>query len=234
MNKNLIKLSNFNLSVENQVLFSNLNLSLYEGEIISFTGPSGIGKSTLLRNILGYHLPDLGMVKISSYDINNIPSDILRKEIGYCPQNIQLFSGSIYENISSGLENSNEEDVVEASKLSLSHEFITKLPGAYNYMLRENGSNLSGGQRQAISLARALIKKPKILILDEPTSSMDGETEEKVMNNIYSLDYRPTVLITSHKINILTRVDKIAVILNGQIATFEPTNEIIKTNTQQQ
>ena len=99
------------------------------------------------------------MVKIAGYDIHNIPSEILRSEIGYCPQNIQLFSGTIYENISSSLDNATEDDVIFAAKQSLAHDFITKLPGGYNYVLRENGINLSGGQRQAISLARAIIKK---------------------------------------------------------------------------
>ena len=168
------------------------------------------------------------MVKIGSFDINNIPSDVLRNEIGYCPQNVQLFSGTIYENIASGIEVATEDDVFNAANLALSHEFIAALPGGYNYVLRENGSNLSGGQRQAISLARALIKKPKVLVLDEPTSSMDTDTELKVMENLYNLEQKPTIIISSHKLGILTKAQKIAVILNGKLAAFGPTNEIIK------
>ena len=211
-------------------ILDDISFSIKSGEKLGLVGNLGSGKSSLTRNIIGYHLSEIGMVKIAGYDIHNIPSEILRSEIGYCPQNIQLFSGTIYENISSSLDNATEDDVIFAAKQSLAHDFITKLPGGYNYVLRENGINLSGGQRQAISLARAIIKrKPKILVLDEPTSSMDSENELKVINNLYSLDQNPTIIISSHKINILTKVDKIAVILNGKIANFGPTNEIIKT-----
>ena len=106
---------------------------------------------------------------------------------------------------------------------------INKKKSPYNYVLKENGSNLSGGQRQSISLARALIKKPKILVLDEPTSSMDADTEKLVVENIYNLDYSPTIIIASHKINILTACDKILIIGDGKVLNFGPTNEIIKT-----
>ena len=130
-----------------------------------------------------------------------------------------------------GLKALEEGDVLYAAKNALAHNFIAKLPGGYNYVLRENGSNLSGGQRQAISLARAIIKRPKILVLDEPTSSMDSENEQGVINNLYALEQKPSIIISSHKINILTKVDKIAVILNGKIVNFGPTNEIIKTGS---
>ena len=224
-----IELKNLTFKFDEVKILDDISFSIKSGEKLGLVGNLGSGKSSLIRNIIGYHLSEIGMVKIAGYDIHNIPSEILRSEIGYCPQNIQLFSGTIYENISSSLDNATEDDVIFAAKQSAAHDFITKLPGGYNYVLRENGINLSGGQRQAISLARAIIKKPKILVLDEPTSSMDSENELKVINNLYSLDQNPTIIISSHKINILTKVDKIAVILNGKIANFGPTNEIIKT-----
>ncbi len=224
-----IEINKLSFSFSEHKILDDISFKINSGEVIGVVGNLGSGKSTLLKSIIGYHLPDLGMVKISSFDINNIGSDILRNQIGYCPQNIQLFSGTIYENIASGIEDATEEDVYEAANLALSHEFIAALPGGYNYVLRENGSNLSGGQRQAISLARALIKKPKILVLDEPTSSMDSETELKVMENLHNLKEKPTIIISSHKLGILTKSNKIAVILNGKLAAFGPTNEIIKT-----
>ena len=210
-------------------ILKNITFDLTSGEKLGLVGNLGSGKSSLIRNMIGYHLPKLGMVKIDGYDINNIPSESLRENIGYCPQNIQLFSGTIYENISSSKNDASEEDVVEAAKLSNAHGFISQLPGGYNYVLKENGANLSGGQRQSISLARALIKKPKILVLDEPTSSMDADTEKLVVENIYNLDYSPTIIIASHKINILTTCDKILIIGDGKVLNFGPTNEIIKT-----
>lgn len=213
---------------ENKVL-DDISLKINSGEKIGIVGNLGSGKSTFLRNLIGFHLPQMGMIKIDNYDINNIPSDLLRNEIGYCPQNIQLFSGTIFENISSGSDNTTDEEVIFASKVSLAHNFIASLPGGYNYVLRENGSNLSGGQRQAISLARAILKKPKVLILDEPTSSMDTQSEEGVMSNLYSLEQSPTIIMTSHKLNLLTRMDKVGVILDGRLAAFGPSNEIIKS-----
>lgn len=225
-----IDLKNLTFKFGEVKVLDDISFSLKSGEKLGLVGNLGSGKSSLIRNIIGYHLSEIGMVKIGGYDVYNIPSEILRSEIGYCPQNIQLFSGTIYENIASSIDNASEDDVIFAAKQSLAHQFITKLPGGYNYRLRENGINLSGGQRQSISLARAIIKRPKILVLDEPTSSMDAENELGVINNLYSLEQNPTIIISSHKINILTKVDKIAVILNGKIANFGPTNEIIKTS----
>ncbi|MAR60965.1 MAG: type I secretion system permease/ATPase [Euryarchaeota archaeon] len=225
-----IELNNLSFEAGETKILDNISFKIESGETLGLVGSLGSGKSSLIRNIIGFHLPQLGMVKIGNYDVNNIPSETLRNEIGYCPQNIQLFSGTIYENISSSKENSTEEDVIEAAKITNAHNFIARLPGGYNYVLRENGTNLSGGQRQAISLARALIKKPKILVLDEPTSSMDGETEQLVINNIYNIDYKPTIIIASHKISILTTVDKIAIIGDGKLLNFGPASEIIKVN----
>ena len=224
-----IEIKNLNFSFSENQILHDINFKINSGEVLGVVGNLGSGKSTLLKSIIGYHLPELGMIKIGSFDINNVSSEILRNEIGYCPQNIQLFSGTIYENIACGIENASEDDVYSAAEQALAHNFIAALPGGYNYVLRENGANLSGGQRQAISLARAIIKKPKILVLDEPTSSMDNESETSVMNNLYSLEQKPTLIISSHKLNILTRADKIAVILNGKLAAFGPTNEVIKS-----
>lgn len=225
-----VEVKNLSFNFGEVKILDNITFSLKSGEKLGLVGNLGSGKSSLIRNIIGYHLSELGMIKLGGYDIYNIPSEILREEIGYCPQNIQLFSGTIYENISSSMDGATEGEVIEASKKALAHNFITKLPGGYNYVLRENGINLSGGQRQSISLARAIIKKPKIMILDEPTSSMDAENEQNVINNLYTLEQNPTVIISSHKINILTKVDKIAVLLDGKIVNFGPTNEIIKSN----
>lgn len=223
-----INIEKLNYAFDDKKVIENISLNIETGQKIGVVGNLGCGKSTLLRSIIGYHLPELGMIKIDGYDINNIPSEILRKEIGYCPQTIQLFSGTIFQNIACGLDDASEDDVIKAAKDSLAHNFITTLPGGYNYLLRENGVNLSGGQRQAVSLARALIKKPKILVLDEPTSSMDMETEALVMENLYSLQQDPTIIITSHKLGILTKCDNIAVLVNGSLGAFGPTHEIIK------
>lgn len=223
-----IDVKNLNLDLGDSKILENINFSIKAGEKIGIVGSLGSGKSSLIKSIIGYHLPQLGSIKIGNYDINNIPSDILRKEIGYCPQNIQLFSGSVYENIIAGFEEVTESDVIEASTLSTANNFIGNLNGGYNYFLKENGVNLSGGQRQTISLARAFLRKPKLLVLDEPTSAMDSETEFEIMKSIFSLPYKPTILMITHNTNHLINMDKIMVLVAGKVVRFGPTSEILQ------
>ncbi len=223
-----IEITNLDYTIDETKILNQININLSDGEKLGIVGAVGSGKTSLLKHIIGYILPNSGTVLLSDYDIKNIPSKSLREHIGYCSQNIQLFSGSIYDNITAGLDNVSEEEVVEAATIACCHDFIAKLPGGYGYQLIENGMNLSGGQRQSLALARALIRKPKLLVLDEPTSSMDSETEEKVVNNLFSLPNNPTIVISTHRIQHLTRTNKIGIVVNGQIARLGPTNEIIK------
>ena len=225
-----IKIKSLDFEMDEISILKNINIEIHNGEKVGLVGNIGSGKTTLLRNMIGFYLPTKGNISLSGYDLKNIPSENLREFIGYCPQKIQLFTGTIIENISAGLKDYSEDDVIEAAKLSCAHDFITKLPGGYNYKLVENGANLSGGQRQSIALARCLIRKPKLLVLDEPTSSMDGATEEKIINNIMSLSYNPTLIISTHRTNHLLRVDKIGVIIDGNLVQYGPRDEIVKHN----
>jgi ATP-binding cassette subfamily C protein LapB len=227
-----IKLRELNFDINEVSILKNINMDIVDGERVGLVGNIGSGKTTLLRNIIGFHLPSKGTINLSGYDIKNIPSHDLREYIGYCPQKIQLFTGTILENIGTGIEGVSEDDIIEAAKLSCAHDFIVKMPGGYNYQLIDGGGNLSGGQRQAIALARALVRKPSILVLDEPTSSMDGATEERIINNILSLPYKPTIIISTHRTNHLARVDKIGVIIDGNLVQYGPRDEILKQNTQ--
>jgi ATP-binding cassette subfamily C protein LapB len=225
-----IKTRDLSFDINEVSILKNINIEINSGEVVGLVGNIGSGKTSLLRNIIGFYLPTKGSVNLSGYDLKNIPSDSLRQYIGYCPQKIDLFTGTVLDNISTGLEGVDEDQVIEASKLSCAHEFISKLPGGYNYKLANNGSNLSGGQRQAIALARCIVRKPKVLVLDEPTSSMDGATEEKIINNILSLPNKPTIIISTHRTNHLTRVDKIGVLIDGQMVQFGPRDSILKQN----
>jgi len=225
-----IKIKSLDFEMDEISILKNINIEIHNGEKVGLVGNIGSGKTTLLRNMIGFYLPTKGNISLSGYDLKNIPSENLREFIGYCPQKIQLFTGTIIENISAGLKDYSEDDVIEAAKLSCAHDFITKLPGGYNYKLVENGANLSGGQRQSIALARCLIRKPKLLVLDEPTSSMDGATEERIINNIMSLSYNPTLIISTHRTNHLLRVDKIGVIIDGNLVQYGPRDEIVKQN----
>lgn len=222
-----IVVNELSFQVEDTIILQDINLSIKNGEKVGIVGNIGSGKTTLLRSIIGFYLPTRGNISISGYDIKNIPADHLRSNIGYCGQKIELFSASIYENICAGFEDVTEEEVVEAAKLSCAHEFIATLPGGYNYQLRQGGSSLSGGQRQAIALARCFIRKPKILVLDEPTSAMDGTTEQKIINNILSLEYNPTIIISTHRTNHLNQVDKIGIMGDGKILRYDNKDKII-------
>ena len=222
-----ILLKGVNFEIDEIPILRDINMTIQDGEKIGIVGNIGSGKTTMLRSLIGYYLPSKGSINLSGYDLQNIPSASLRDHIGYCPQKIQLFTGTIFENICVGLDEINEDEMIEASKLACAHEFIAKMPGGYNYELLDNGSNLSGGQRQSIALARCLIRKPSILVLDEPTSSMDGNTEEKVINNILNLPYNPTIVISTHRTNHLTRVDKIGIMVDGTIARFDEKDKIL-------
>ena len=230
INSGEIGIKDVSFKVEDKEILNNINMSIKDGEKIGLVGNIGSGKTTLIRAIIGYHLPTNGIINLSGYDIKNIPAEEFRANVGYCPQKIPLFTGTVYENITAGFESASEDDVIEAATLSCAHDFIAKLPGGYNYTLMENGSNLSGGQRQAIALARSFIRKPKLLVLDEPTSSMDANTEQTIINNIMNLPYNPTILISTHRTNHLLKTDKVCVIVDGKLAAFGPTNEIIKEN----
>ncbi len=223
-----INVSNLSYMVDENEIINNISFQINDGEKVGVIGNLGCGKTTLLRNLIGFYEASRGDITIGGYDIKNIPASILRKDIGYVPQTIQLFSGTIYENIVAGFDGANEENVIEACDLAGAHKFIGTLPGGYNYKIIDNGGNLSGGQRQSIALARCLLRKPKIMVLDEPTSSMDNSSEERIINNLFNLNYNPTIIISTHKLSYLLNVDKVALMVDGKLQNYDHPSNIIK------
>ena len=222
-----ITIKDVDYEIQETKILNKINMELLPGEKLGLVGNIGSGKTTLLRNMVGFYLPTKGSINVGGYDIKNMPASDLRRYIAYCPQKVQLFSATVFDNIKAGYEEASEEEVIEASKLACSHDFITKLPGGYNYKLVENGSNLSGGQRQAIALARSILRKPKILVLDEPTSSMDGNTEQTLINNLFSLPFNPTIVIATHRTNHLNQVDKVGVLIDGNLVRFGNREDVL-------
>ena len=227
-----IEIKNLNYSKEDKKILDNISLQINPGESVGIIGPVGGGKSSLLKAIVGYYPLSHGSLKIDSYDINNIPSKKLREVIAYLPQTTQLFQDTIQENIVSGLEGISDEKIIEASRKANAHEFISSMPKGYGAMLYENGKNLSGGQRQKIAIARTLIREPSVIILDEPTNSLDGETEAIMTNYIKESYSKKTMLIATHKPSLLHLVDRVIIVVDGKVVADGPRDQILEQYTQ--
>ena len=228
LEKGHIEVKNFTFENDDRSVLDSVNVKISHGEKVGIIGPVGGGKSTFLKALVGYHTVGLGNIKIDSFDINNIDSETLREAIAYVPQTVQLFSGRIQDNITAGMEGCSNEDIIGAAKMANAHEFISSLPGGYDSLLKEGGNNLSGGQRQKIALARAFLRNPLIAIFDEPTNSLDGETEN-LMKQFIQEKYKDTTLIlATHKLSLLSIVDRVIVIQDGKVVADGPKEKIVQ------
>ncbi len=205
----------FSYNKNNNVL-NNINLNIESGKIMALVGPSGSGKSTIFSLILKFIEPCNGSIFIDDYDLKVIESKYLRSLIGIVPQKTFLFSGTIEEAIRFG-RCSTREEIEQAAKIANAHDFIEGLPKGYETHIEERGSNLSGGQLQRISIARALLGNPSILLLDEATSALDAEAEESVQKGLKQAMHDRTVLVIAHRLSTIQNADKIALIENGKI-----------------
>lgn len=203
-----IELKNINFEYkENKSVISNFNLSINKGDKVAFVGQSGAGKSTLIDLIIGIYKPKSGEILIDGVALNNENLRAWRKKIGYIPQNIFLFDGSVAENIALS-ENANEARVIECCKKANIWEFLCANEGIHT-RVGDGGIKLSGGQKQRIAIARALYDNPQILVLDEATSALDNETEGKIMDEIYSVAEGKTLLIIAHRLSTIERCEKV-------------------------
>jgi PrtD family type I secretion system ABC transporter len=208
-----------------QTVIKGINIKINPGEIIGIIGPSGSGKTTLARLMTNVLTPDKGSVRLDGSDLTNQDSEEIGKYIGYLPQDIELFEGTIKDNIARMKEKVKAEEIVEAAKFAGIHDLIIKLPKSYE----TNALNLSAGQRQRIGLARAFFRKPKFVILDEPNSNLDTEGENALMNTIGNArKEKITTIIISHRPNILNIVDKILVLHDGEAKIFDEAQKVIK------
>ena len=205
----------FSYDNENNVL-NNLNLDIDNGKIMALVGPSGAGKSTVFSLILKFIEPCNGSVFIDGYNLNKVNTNYLRRLIGIVPQKTFIFSGTIAEAIRFG-RSTTKENIVNAAKIANAHNFIEELPDGYETFIEERGSNLSGGQLQRISIARALLGDPTILLLDEATSALDAESEESVQKGLQQAMHKRTVLVIAHRLSTIQKADKIAVIEKGRV-----------------
>ena len=207
---------------------SNISFKVKRGEKIALMGDVGSGKTTILEMLAGVYKPNNGKIFINNNDIKNISLSDLRNFIGYVPQSTFLFSDTIENNIKFGKENASLSEVVLSAKTSCLDEDIKSFKDGYKTLLGERGVNLSGGQKQRLAIARALIKNPKILILDDSLSAVDTETEEMILNNIENITKNTTFFISTHRISTSKKCDKIIFLNNGRIESFGTHDELVK------
>ncbi len=196
---------------------ANINLELLPGQTIALVGRSGSGKTTFANMLLRLHQPNEGRIFIDGYDLRQVSINSLRSQIGVVPQEVFLFSGTIRENIAFGDPEAPLEQVVGAAMLAGAHEFVSELPLGYETKIGERGQSLSGGQKQRIAIARALFKKPRILIFDEATSALDTESERAIQQNLDQILKDRTTLIIAHRLSTVRNADLIVVMDRGTI-----------------
>lgn len=198
-------------------VLNNISIKIPKGKKVALVGESGSGKTTISKLLLKYYTPEEGKININGYNIEELDLYNLRKNIAYVPQNVELFSGSIRENITLGKSNASYEEIKSACENAGCKEFIEKLPGKYDTFLEEAGGGLSGGEKQRIAMARALIKKPSFLILDEATSNLDFISEAKIFDTLFKKGKNITMLIIAHRLSTIRSCDIIYVMDKGKI-----------------
>jgi ATP-binding cassette, subfamily B, multidrug efflux pump len=194
-----------------------LNFSVKEGETVALVGPTGAGKTTVVNLLSRFYDADKGQILLDGHDIKNVKRNSLRSHMAFVLQDSFLFEGSIFENIRYGRLGATDEEVIEAAKLANAHSFIQKLPKGYNAILNHEGSGISQGQKQLLSIARAILADPSLLILDEATSSIDTITEVKIQEALQRLMTGRTSFVIAHRLNTIQQADQILVLHDGGI-----------------
>ena len=212
---------------KNLPVLKNVNFYIKSGELVALVGPTGAGKTTIANLLLKFYEPTAGRILIDGIDIRDIKRSCLRKRISYVPQEVYLFPGTIMDNIRVGKPDATDDEVIEVCKKLGIHEFIEKLPNGYYTDVGEAGKRLSVGERQLIAIARAMLRDPDIVILDEATSSIDPYTEELLRNAIKKLMVGRTGIIIAHRLSTARSCDRIIVISEGTINEVGSFEELI-------
>ena len=214
-------------------ILKGVSFSINAGEVLAVIGPSGSGKSTLVRHLVGAMQPASGAVRLDGTELYHWDPAQLGRFMGYMPQDVKLFRGSVAENISRFVEDAKDPEIVAAAQLSGAHEMIQTLGEGYDSDVGDGGQSLSGGQRQRVGLARAVFRDPSLIVLDEPNSNLDAHGEQALAACIQEMKKRgKTVVLVTHKANLLALTDKTLMLVNGQVEKFGPTREMFAQQQQ--
>jgi len=208
-------------------VLNNISIHVKPGEMIGLVGHSGSGKSTLISLLMRFYDADSGKITIDGVDIKDIDQDDFRRQIGVVLQETFLFTGTIRDNIAFSKPDATDEEIIAAAKIANAHDFIIKMPDGYNTMIGEKGQTLSGGEKQRIAIARAIIHNPKILILDEATSSLDTDTEALVQEALARLVKNRTTFAIAHRLATLKNADRLLVLNEGNLAEMGTHEELL-------
>ncbi|MGG1397095.1 ABC transporter ATP-binding protein [Bacillus salipaludis] len=230
--KGLVEFENVSFSYPGAEMpaISDISFSMRPGEVTAIIGGTGSGKSTLINLIPRFYDVDSGRVLIDGVDVRKMKQEALREKIGFVPQMAVLFTGSIAENIRFGKEHATDEEVQHAAKIAQATEFITNMPDGYNSVIAQGGTNVSGGQKQRLSIARALVRKPEIYIFDDSFSALDFKTDAKLRAALKEETVESTVLIVAQRVSTIIDADQIIVLDNGEIAGIGKHRELLETN----
>ena len=221
----------FNYPDQAQGGLKNMSFKIEAGERVALVGKMGSGKTTIAKLLLGLYQPSSGAILVDGVDLRQIDPADLRKNIGSVMQDIWLMTGTVKHNIAIGGSNPNDEDILRASEISGVHEFIAPHPDGYGLRLKERGEGLSGGQKQAMAIARALVGRPPIILMDEPTSSMDINGEKILIDKLKRHLINQTIIVITHRASIIDLVDRVIVIDQGKVAAQGPKADFMKPQT---
>ncbi|MBQ9112501.1 MAG: ABC transporter ATP-binding protein [Clostridia bacterium] len=213
-----IEFKNVNFSFDRtKKVLKNINLTIEPGDIVGIVGTTGSGKSTLINLLLRYYDHYEGQITVGGVDIRDIDMQYYRANIGYVQQEPQMFHDTIFNNIAYGDDSFSVDEVINAADIANAHEFIVRQPDGYDSVLGERGVGLSGGEKQRVSIARAMLRNPKLLVFDEATAAVDSETEHLIQDAIEHLISGRTTLMIAHRLSTLSKANKIVVVDNGEI-----------------